>query len=138
MKTVILRVTTLLCTVLMVMTAIVPYSVSAAAAKEDYYWPVPESTYVSQKYAGAHIGIDIGRGKTGTEIAATKSGWVSIVYTGCSNWDGKDTDVKCKDAGTCSPTHNYTKNGSTTAGYCNFGYGNGVIIEHADGSGYSM
>ncbi|MBR5869780.1 MAG: peptidoglycan DD-metalloendopeptidase family protein, partial [Clostridia bacterium] len=138
MKTVLTKITTLLCAVLMVMTAIVPISVTAAEAEEDYYWPVPSSRYVSQKYKSGHIGIDIGNGKAGTEIAATKSGTVCIIYTGCNNWNGKTTKVKCKDAGKCTPNHSYTgRSTATTYKYCNNGYGNGVIIRHDDGS-YSM
>ena len=110
-------------------------SVTALAA-DPYQWPVPDSKKVTQAYkSGSHTGIDIG-GTTGSKIVATKAGTVFYVYTGCINKNAANSSNKgCKAAG-CSPNcGTYNKNGKAI---CNWGYGNGVIIKHSDGSGYSM
>lgn len=110
-------------------------SVTALAA-ESYMWPVPASNRVTQAYKGSsHTGIDIG-GSTGDTIVATKSGTVLYVYTGCVNKNAAGSGNKDCAAAGCSPNcGKYTKNGKKI---CNWGYGNGVVLQHADGSGYSM
>lgn len=110
-------------------------SVTALAA-DPYQWPVPDSKKVTQAYkSGSHTGIDIG-GTTGSKIVATKSGTVTYVYTGCVNKNAAGSGNKDCAAAGCSPNcKTYDKNGKQI---CNWGYGNGVIIKHSDGSGYSM
>lgn len=110
-------------------------SVTALAA-DSYQWPVPDSKKVTQAYkSGSHTGIDIG-GTNGSKIVATKSGTVTYVYTGCVNKNAAGSGNKDCAAAGCSPNcKTYDKNGKQI---CNWGYGNGVIIKHSDGSGYSM
>lgn len=58
------------------------------------------------------------------------------VYTGCVNKNAAGSGNKDCAAAGCSPNcGKYTKNGKKI---CNWGYGNGVVLQHADGSGYSM
>ncbi|MDR3765633.1 MAG: S-layer homology domain-containing protein [Butyricicoccus sp.] len=112
------------------------FSMAPALAAGSYQWPVPASKTVTQAYkAGSHTGIDIG-GAQGSQVVATKAGTVVYVYTGCVNQNAaKSGNKDCAAAG-CSPNcGTYTKSGKKI---CNWGYGNGVIIQHADGSGYSM
>ena len=108
---------------------------SLVQAAGSYQWPVPSSKTVTQKYNGSsHTGIDIGV-SMGSQVVATKAGTVLYVYTGCINRNAAGSGGDCAAAG-CSPNcGKYTKNGKKI---CNWGYGNGVIIKHADGSGYSM
>lgn len=116
------------------LTALLPQSRAQAAG--SYQWPVPASKTVTQNYkAGSHTGIDIG-GSSGSKIVATKAGTVLHVYSGCVNQNAaKSGNKDCAAAG-CSPNcSTYTKSGKQI---CNWGYGNGLIIRHADGSGYSM
>ena len=110
-------------------------SVTALAA-DPYQWPVPSSINVMQRYKGtSHSGIDIG-GTTGSKVVATKSGTVTYVYTGCVNKNAAGSGNRDCTAAGCTPNcKTYNKNGKQI---CNWGYGNGVIIQHANGSGYSM
>lgn len=110
-------------------------SVTALAA-DPYQWPVPSSINVMQRYKGtSHSGIDIG-GTTGSKVVATKSGTVTYMYTGCVNKNAAGSGNRDCTAAGCTPNcKTYNKNGKQI---CNWGYGNGVIIQHADGSGYSM
>ncbi len=116
----------------MLLTMIPVYSFAA----ESYLWPVPASKSMSRGYSSSHSGLDITAG-TGSNVVATKSGTVYYVYSGCKNSNASSSSGKaCTSAG-CSPnTGNfYTYNGKKI---CNWGYGNGVVIKHSDGSGYSM
>ena len=108
--------------------------VPSALAAETYRWPVPSSKSISQKYGGSHVGIDI-TGSKGCDVVATKSGTVYYVYKGCINSNALSTGVSCTTKG-CSPNcGTYSTSGMKI---CNWGYGNGVVIKHSDGSGYSM
>ena len=108
--------------------------VPSALAAESYRWPVPSSKSISQKYGGSHVGIDI-TGSKGCDVVATKSGTVYYVYKGCINSNALSTGVSCTTKG-CSPNcGTYSTSGMKI---CNWGYGNGVVIKHSDGSGYSM
>lgn len=116
----------------MLLTMIPVYSFAA----ESYLWPVPASKTMSRGYSSSHSGLDI-TASTGSSVVATKSGTVYYVYSGCKNSNASSSSGKaCTSAG-CSPnTGNfYTYNGKKI---CNWGYGNGVVIKHSDGSGYSM
>lgn len=116
----------------MLLTMIPVYSFAA----ESYMWPVPASKTMSRGYTSSHSGLDI-TGSVGSSVVATKSGTVYYVYTGCINSNSAASSGKaCTSAG-CSPSTGtyYTYNNKKI---CNWGYGNGVVIKHSDGSGYSM
>ncbi len=122
--------------VLLVICTVITVAIPAFAASETYQWPVPASQNISSgfktKKRPTHTGIDI---TGGGNIIASKSGTVVITYTGCNNSNCKNG--RCEDSKKCNPNCGYTAKGNTK-GYCNYGYGNGVIIKHSDGSGYSM
>ena len=103
---------------------------------ESYYWPVPSGTETSREYTAGptgHQAIDITA--AGGNIVATKSGVVQRVYTGCGNNDGYAPGGRSCSSSTCSCQNLWSLSGKQ---FCNWGYGNGVIIKHTDGSGYSM
>ncbi|MBR6801561.1 MAG: InlB B-repeat-containing protein [Eubacteriaceae bacterium] len=105
----------------------VPEKTQAAGA---YCWPVRgDGTVITQDYHSDHTAIDIVSGSQ--RILATKAGTVIAVYSGCNN-AGNYGKWSCQNRGICSPNHGYS------SGYCNWGYGRGVILKHADGSGYSQ
>ena len=110
---------------------------TTASAAESYLWPVPAGKTLSRGYGGGHLGLDIISGGDGTNIVATKSGTVVIVYTGCGNYNGGSDGAPGKSCSTSTCTYQniWTHNGQR---YCNWGYGNGLILKHSDGSGYSM
>lgn len=82
----------------------------------EYVWPCPGYYYLSSTYdenrgENNHGAIDIaGSGIYGAQVVAARSGTVVSSYSGC--------------------THDYGK--SESCG-CGGGYGNYVVIEHADG-----
>lgn len=82
----------------------------------EYVWPCPGYYYLSSTYdenrgANNHGALDIaGSGIYGAQVVAARSGTVVSSYNGC--------------------THDYGK--SESCG-CGGGYGNYVVIEHADG-----
>lgn len=106
-----------------------------AAADEGYLWPVPAGTNVSQYYSSYHKAIDI---TGGGKIVATKSGTVEWVYTGCGNYSGALSSGDSCGASTCSPNCGTWHSSEYGKDFCNYGYGNGVVIKHSDGSGYSV
>lgn len=125
------RITSLLLTAVL-LTALIP----GALAAGTYRWPVPSSTKITQSYSSSHTAIDIG-GSKGADVVATKAGTVYYVYTGCVNSSALSSSGKsCVEAG-CSPNCG-TYTNSSGIKTCNWGYGNGVVIKHSDGSGYSM
>lgn len=82
-----------------------------------FAWPVPGHYFISSPYGNRwgkmHQGIDIASGGSsisGAAAVAVASGTVTLVKTGC--------------------THNYKK---TRSCGCNGGYGNYVVVTHADG-----
>ncbi len=98
-----------------------------AAQAESYLWPVPDSRTITQGYKSSHPALDIG-GSAGIAIVATKGGTVVQVYTGCNNYSRGKT---CSSS--CSPNVGVdSKNYSP--GLCNYGYGNGVVVKHSDGT----
>lgn len=103
--------------------------------KLDWIWPVPASLTISQPYKpNEHGGIDIGN-CNGCEVRAAKAGTVITVYTGCTNYNGLGIRT-CIENG-CQPHKNNSKElniNEYTNGYCNYGFGNGVIIDHGDGT----
>ena len=112
----------------------------AAQAADGYLWPVPSSGNISTSYSDGHTGIDI-TGQNGCDIVSAKAGTVYYVYTGCVNSGARASGGhSCETS--CSPSsgnfYSYTRSNGTTFKACNWGYGNGVVIKHSDGSGYSM
>lgn len=108
------------------------------AGNESWLWPVSSSKSVTQQYTSSHHGLDI-TGSYGCGIAASKSGTVYYVYTGCKNVNGYNkSGTKCINKSGCSPNAGINKNTSNQSyGFCNYGYGNGVVINHGDGT-FSM
>jgi len=99
--------------------------VHADSLHEGWLWPTtPSYRHLSRGFHSSHSGIDI-TVSTGSPVYASKDGTVLMTYTGCNN-DSKKYSCSSK----CSPNCGvYSGNGT-----CNWGYGNGVIIKHADGS----
>uniref|UniRef100_UPI003592F1E2 peptidoglycan DD-metalloendopeptidase family protein n=1 Tax=Acetobacterium malicum TaxID=52692 RepID=UPI003592F1E2 len=97
------------------------------AAEGSYYWPVPDSRQQSQGFTDYHDGLDIVAGSA-VPICATMSGTVQIVYSGCANTSGYYNSCSTNCARRNLWTYPYT--GTTT---CNWGYGNGVVINHGNG-----
>lgn len=78
----------------------------------SFGWPCPGHYYISSYYGyrwgRLHAGYDIAQNR-GANVAASRSGTVIAVYTGCS--------------------HNYAKYSNC----CGNGYGNYVLVSHGDG-----
>lgn len=107
-----------------------------SAVNESWLWPVSSSKSVSQKYTSGHPALDI-TGSYGCSIAASKSGTVYYVYEGCKNVNGI-SGTKCINKSVCSPNAGINTNTNNQSyGFCNYGYGNGVVINHGDGT-FSM
>lgn len=107
-----------------------------SATNESWLWPVSSSTSVSQKYTSSHPALDI-TGSYDCSIVASKSGTVYYVYGGCKNVNGK-AGTKCINKSVCSPNAGINTNTNNQSyGFCNYGYGNGVVINHGDGT-FSM
>lgn len=96
-------------------------------AEGSYYWPVPDSRQQSQGFTKFHDGLDIVAGSA-VPICATMSGTVQIVYSGCANTAGYSNSCSTN----CARRNlwYYEGTGTTT---CNWGYGNGVVINHGNG-----
>ena len=109
-------------------------SISANAAETSWLWPVPSKTTITngRYYQGSdHNGIDI-PGTYGSQVVASKSGKVVVVFSGCKNHDAVGSNgIGCDSCG-CSPSNGF----DTLLGQkvCNYGYGNGIIIDHLDGT----
>ena len=105
----------------------------ANASNRDLYCKTMYRAYYSD-----HNAIDI-TDYTGYNYAvrAAKSGTVSIVYSGCGNYSGASNSGSSCSSATCYPTKNgsYHSNKHTYAGktFCNWGFGNGVVINHDNG-----
>lgn len=125
----------LLCLCMMV--GMLPALILTAQAAEAYLWPVPAGKTFSRGYGGGHTGVDITSGGNGTNVIATKSGTVVIAYTGCGNYNAWGVGRSCS-AATCAFRNPWYDSSEAHLNFCNWGYGNGVIIQHSDGSGYSM
>ena len=121
-----------------------------------WLWPVLSSRHISRGYNDSgHQGLDI-TGSSGCEVRASKDGEVVSVFKGCHNVNGAGNRLSCEarnakiDAGLMPGEvkceyHNpwklsYKRSDWETAYtgyYCNYGYGNGVIIYHEDTDSYS-
>ncbi len=101
-----------------------------AGEVEPLLWPTPASHIVVQGYKPtSHEAIDIA-GTLGDDILACEAGTVVHVFTGCENVDGLATGIPCLRYG-CSKE---SRNNHPYEGYCNYGFGNGVVLRHDDGS----
>lgn len=102
-------------------------SVQAATCNE-HHAPVENTNgyRYSQGYSASHKAIDFTPG-AGTKVMASKAGTIYGIFTGCTNVDGARV-VSCSLRGRCSPSDGYYN------GYCNYGFGNGYLIKHSDGT----
>ena len=103
-----------------------------------WYWPVPDSLYMSRGYSDGHNGLDIISTRDVNEkVVAARAGTVIAVYEGCNKWNGYG-----QNHGGCNPVahlttgdkwgiRKYQSDGGTDV--CNYGIGNGVVIDHGGG-----
>lgn len=114
------------------------YNSFVVEAAETYLWPVYGHTSIIQNYSSSHNGIDINNSE-GATVRATKSGTVVKVCTGCNNYNGNgNAGTPCKNKGVCNPTNGYYNDPELMGSnryYCNYGYGNCVIIKHEQKNG---
>lgn len=99
---------------------------AAKAANTGFIWPTSSHTLV-RGYSQNHGGLDI-KVASGTPVYASAGGTVLYVYSGCNNVSG--AGGSCRKAGMCSPNAGFNR----SSGYCNEGFGNGVVLRHGDGS----
>lgn len=102
--------------------------VHAETADSGFDWPTDTHTLV-RGYSQNHGGLDI-QVSSGTSVYASAGGTVLYVYSGCNNVSGAGAGHPCSTAGICNPSAGFNK----SSGYCNEGFGNGVVIQHPDGS----
>lgn len=96
------------------------------AGSNGYIWPTPGVSAISQYYSSGHTAIDIAA-PMGTNVVAVKAGTIKKFYRGCNS---VSNNVYC--ANSCSPSHNrWTYAGRA---YCNNGIGNGILVQHDDGT----
>jgi len=106
-------------------------SIAYAEQIEEYIWPVPASRLISQGYTPrTHAAIDI-IGAPGDSIVASKGGTVIYAFTGCQNEHGLETGVPCGPRTGCSKR---SRENNPLHGFCNYGFGNGVVLRHSDGA----
>ena len=119
------------------------YFVCPAASRTGWYWPVPASKHLSRGYKSQdykvgnttynkHLGIDI-VASSGSEIRAAKGGKVVRCYKGCKNVNAVSTKKSCTAAG-CNPNDGNVYMSDYGVRVCNHGYGNGLVIDHLDGT----
>ncbi len=118
----------LLCLVPLLLTLCQPSLVRAESS--PYLWPTPGNQIVTQGFARyGHEGMDIA-GALGDPVLASRAGTIVQVFTGCRNVDGKQTGIRCSRAG-CTKA---SRTNHASSGFCNYGFGNGIVIRHDDGS----
>ena len=126
---------TLLSLVSLLILCILPIS-ALAFDNTGWYWPVPDSLSLSRGFSDGHQGLDI-TGSSNVAVMAARSGTVIAVYEGCTQWDGYG-----KNHSGCNPVAHlttgdqwgirwYQDDGGTNV--CNYGIGNGVVIDHGSG-----
>ena len=97
----------------------------------EYAWPAPSVHIVSQGYIPrTHRAIDIA-GKLGDAIVAARDGTVIYALTGCENVNGLETGILCGARTGCSKK---SRENHPLEGFCNYGFGNGVVLRHGDGA----
>ena len=99
----------------------------------SYNYPIRKIVDTGRGFSSGnngHKAVDFTAAK-GTAVYASKSGTVAVVYSGCKNYNGAGTGTDCKEKGCSSSVKTYM---SSYGGYfCNYGYGNGVIVKNDDG-----
>lgn len=109
--------------------------IKADAAYENtassYNYPIRKIVDTGRGFSSSgHKAVDFTAAK-GTAVYASKSGTVAVVYSGCKNYSGAGSGTDCKEKGCTSSVKTYM---SSYGGYfCNYGYGNGVIVKNDDG-----
>ena len=138
---------------LAMMLPLMPSPPAYAMSTTGWLWPVDKKHnainrgyyYVSKEDHHYGIDIDVSIGKT---VKASKAGKVIKTYTGCvsrsvaSTGNKRTCPTTLPDGRTCKPNCDFksytikTKTGAIIKSYkaCNYGYGNGVVIRHNDGS----
>ena len=98
------------------------------AASPLYIWPT-ESHSLSRNFnEHSKKAIDISV-SSGELVYASRSGKVINVFTGCNNHSGIKNGT-CEKRGLCNPS----SASYNSSGFCNSGFGNGLIIKHDDGT----
>ena len=99
--------------------------------KTGWRWPVASNRReISRGCNSFHDGLDI---RVNFEpVFAAKDGTVIRVFKGCENHNGLTKGTPCSTLGICSPTEGAA--GWRFNGYCNNDFGNGVVIQHNDGT----
>ena len=113
--------------------------------REGWLWPVPDIYHYSQAYSyNGHGGFDIGGlvSDYGADVRAAKAGIVVKIFSGCNKGvnEGSQSCEALANVIHCNPTKTTEDGVSYEApayGYCNGGYGNGVVIYHEDIGVYS-
>lgn len=116
------KVLSLMISIFLIVTMIPLY----ASASSGYIWPTTTHTLSRTFAQHGRTAIDIAV-PSGTTVYASKGGTVYAAYVGCKNFSGLGK-ITCKSKG-CTPNAGFNSNG-----YCNNGFGNGVIIKHDDGT----
>lgn len=133
---------TLLAVLLLTLACISPsafaWGTLGSPQNSGWLWPTDGSKYLTRGFRDdtqgeiSHWGLDI---STKGKVLATKDGTVVQVYRGCRNVNGANKNVSdCSDRGVCSPSTGKYSKMSDGGYYCNDGYGNGVVIDHGDGT----
>lgn len=114
-----------------------------ASSTDGWLWPVtPTYRHLSRGYHSSHSGIDVSV-SAGNSVYASKAGSVLMVYTGCKSTSVASTNnSRTCSSSSCSPNCNLQSysikdsNGNVIKSYkaCNYGYGNGVVLKHSDGT----
>jgi len=122
----------MLCTLLL--SDALAWSKAPESIRGGWLWPVPGHYHLSRGFNdgsggnenNVHKALDI---DGGTNVVASKTGTIAIIYSGCKNYSGAAAGGKtCKALG-CQPS----SESFSSDGWCNYGYGNGIVIKHADG-----
>lgn len=126
--------------IVMILTCVpICYHQETRAAIADLYWPVRNSngtcitslsSHNTWNGSSGHKGIDI-KNATGCNWYAAYDGVVDKIFTGCRS---NGNDISGHKG--CSPNHGrYTQSNGHL--YCNYGFGNGVVIKsNINGTNY--
>ena len=108
------------------------YAYANADLYSGWLWPVPNNyRSLSRGFTSSHQGLDII--VSNQPVYASKDGTVAITFTGCKNYNALSTGTACKDMG-CTPNVSNEYTNIQVGHHCNYGYGNGIILRHSDGS----